>query len=337
MSSVRQVAKVAGVSIGTVSRVLNNHPQVSIESRAKVMDAMKRSGYDTSTRRHVESSVIAMVATGGPASLNSPFDIAIFDGISQGIQDHAYDLMVIDAQRARRANETFVQMLQRKGIRGALLRTTSSTRRVCEEICREGFPAVVIADHFDDPQIASCSVSSDLACRKAVEHLLHLGHRRIAITLNIIDDHDHALRFEAYKQALAAAGLPVEDRLVMRVPAHRDAGAVALRQIMGMPDRPSAVFCTDPLAAVGLMHEALRMGVSIPKDLSVVGFDDTDARFGVYPRMSSVCQDAAMMGREAFAMLQRIISGRTQSPLPPSTLDCWLELHDTTAAPFTAG
>jgi DNA-binding LacI/PurR family transcriptional regulator len=171
-----------------------------------------------------------------------------------------------------------------------------------------------------------------LACQQAIEHLLHLGHRRIAITLNTVDDHDHAERYETYRRTLGEAGVEIDSRLVMRVPAHRDAGAVALRKIMGMPDRPTAVFCTDPFAAVGLMHEAMRMQVGVPQQLSVVGFDDTDSRYGVFPPMSAVCQDTVALGREAFSRLKAVLSGG-RADESSNFLEAWLELHDTTGPP----
>ena len=217
---------------------------------------------------------------------------------------------------------------------GTLIRTTEATRGVCEAICDEGVPSVVLAEQFDHPHVTCFGTTCERACRSAIDHLLHLGHRQIAITLNTVDDHDHAERYATFRASLRAAGIEPEERLTMRVPASRDAGAVALRQIMGMTDRPTAVFCTDPLAAVGLMHEALRIGVSIPRDLSVIGFDDSDSRFGVYPRMSSVCQDAVALGREAFGLLERMIRGDDLRDAR-NVLQGWFELHDSTAAPHT--
>jgi DNA-binding LacI/PurR family transcriptional regulator len=332
MPNVRDIAKQAGVSIATVSRVLNNHPSVAAEVRERVLAAAGKSRYVSTIGRRSTSNV-AFVYTGQP-SLGSPFDAALMQGVSAGLEATNYDLLVIDARRALRRNERYAQLFMRKGVRGAIVRTDTHTRHECARIVVDNFPAVVVAEEFSDEAIPCVSADARTAVRRAIEHLIHLGHRRIAITLNIVDDHDHQQRLDAYKAAMVDAGLPVHDDFVLRVPAYRDAGAVALRQLMGSPNRPTAVFVTDPMAAVGVFHEAQRMGVRIPRDLSVVGFDDADQRFGVYPRMSAVCQDVERLGRDAFALLTALME-RADDGASPATPghECWFELHESTAPP----
>ena len=331
MSSVREIARRTGVSITTVSRVLNNHPSVSEQVRDRVMAAANRSRYVAPVGRRATDN-IAFVCLGEP-SLGSPFDGAILQGMSRGLDDAGLDLVVLNARRGRAAGETFAQWFMRKGVRGAVIRTTTETRDLCLQLAAEGFPAVVVADRLDHPRLACVSSDATAACTRAVEHLIHLGHRRIGVTLNIVDDHDHLQRLDAYRAAMQGAGLPVDERLVLRVPAFRGAGSQGLRLIMGMPDRPTAVFVTDPMAAVGMFHEAQRTGVSIPRDLSVVGFDDTEQRLSVFPRMSAVCQDAEALGRAAFDALQQLLAGRHAADATAAAPDCWLELHDSTAPP----
>src|SRR5690606_36993773 len=112
-------------------------------------------------------------------------------------------------------------------------------------------------------------------------------HQRIAICLNIVDDSDHADRLAGYRQAHADHGLEVDRKLILRVPANREGGMQLMRRLMTMPDRPTAVFITDPLTALGAMGEARKLGVEIPRDLSVVGFDDAEMRYGLYPELTA--------------------------------------------------
>lgn len=326
MASVREIARKSGVSITTVSRVLNNHPAVSSQARDRVLAAANRTRYVAPVGRRSTTNIAFVYL--GESSLGSPFDAALMQGMSGGLDEAGFDLLVLNARRARREGETFSQLFMRKGVRGAILRSTAATFDACREIAAEGFPAVLVADEFDAPKLRCVTSDARPACRRAIEHLLHLGHRRIAITLNIVDDHDHQQRLEAYREALAAAGVEADPRLELRVPAYRDAGAQALRQIFAIPDQPTAVFVTDPMAAVGLFHEAHRTGVSIPQDLSVLGFDDSDQRFGTYPRMTAVCQDAEALGRAAFAALQQLIEDPNQTSPMPKCPECWLEIHE---------
>jgi len=331
MSSVRVIAKRAGVSITTVSRVLNNHPQVSSGVRERVLAATNESGYSPVVGRRSANN-IAFVYT-GEESIGSPFDAAVLHGVSRGLAEDGYDLMILSARRARLSHETFTQMFMRKGIRGALLRTTAEARPVCEAIASEGYPVVVIADRFENSSINCVYCDSLNTSREAVAHLIGQGHKRIAIGLHIITDSDHVDRLAGYRQALSDHALPFDSNLVLRAPAERSGGTQILRRLMTMPDRPTAIFITDPMTVVGLLSEARRMGVRIPEDLAVVGFDDAELRFGVYPELTAVCQDASALGFEAFRLLKTLID-RADAPdasRPDPTckaLRTWLEVHE---------
>jgi DNA-binding LacI/PurR family transcriptional regulator len=116
--------------------------------------------------------------------------------------------------------------------------------------------------------------------------------------------------------------------LVIRVPAHRDGGVQAVRRIMAMADRPTALFLTDPLTSLGAVGEARRLGLRVPTDLSIVGFDDAELRLGVVPQLTAVCQDSRALGREAVTLLVNVTSKPKRAPGKP--LRCWFEVHETT-------
>ena len=246
--------------------------------------------------------------------------------------------MILSARRARLSHETFTQMFLRKGIRGALLRTTAKARPVCEAIANEGYPVVVVADRFENSNINCVYCDSLNSSREAVAHLIGQGHKRIAIGLHIITDSDHVDRLAGYRKALADHAIPFDSNLVLRAPAEREGGKQILRRLMTMPDRPTGIFITDPMTVVGLLSEARRMGVRIPEDLAVVGFDDAELRFGVYPELTAVCQDASALGFEAFSLLKTLIE-RAETPEAPmpapvcKALRTWLEVHESASRP----
>ncbi|MEM1107328.1 MAG: LacI family DNA-binding transcriptional regulator [Planctomycetota bacterium] len=332
MSSVRQIAREAGVSITTVSRVLNNHPRVSQKSREKVLAAANQARYVAPVSKRSTSN-IALIYT-GESSLGSPFDSQVMWGMSAGMEEYNYDLMVLDAKRSLRSGETFSQMFMRKGVRGAVLRTTLSTRHTCLAIADEGFPAVVIGDRFEHPSVRFIYSDSREPSREAVEHLIALGHQRIAICLNVIDDSDHADRLSGYEQAMNEHGLAIDRNLVIRAHANRAGGSQLIRRIASMADRPTALFVTDPATAAGAFKEARSAGLSIPNDLSIVGFDDGDLRFDLCPEMTAVCQDTGAIGREAMIALHEVIENGPGETLPVRKAHrAWLELHQSTAAP----
>ena len=358
MSTVRKIAASAGVSVGTVSRVLNNHRNVSGDARRRVLGAMADTGYASPVLARRSVRAIGLLSTGGPIATNGAYDMSLLRGIYSGMASHDYNLMLLDAQRNRQPGEPLGQTVARLGVCGLLVRTTSASAGVVAELAAGPLPVVLVADRGPaDVAVPSVVADSEVAVRRAVQHLATLGHRRIAITLNVVVDHDHMARYDQWAAAMRECDLEPAAELVMRVPAERGAGAIALRQLMAMRDRPTAVFTTDPPAAAGLLREALRSGIDIPGQLSVVGFDDDELRHDVHPHLNAVCQDASALGRMAFARLDRLIRDETERPKPgrkrrgeaaapaePSaddagvveSIECWYEPHASVGPPPAA-
>jgi len=329
--TIRQVAENAGVSIATVSRVINNSSVVTAEVREKVLEAVNRCGYVPNVGRRTTSFLALVYA--GPCSLGSPYDAALVEGMAQAMDSSPLDLVILNPQRDKAPDETYTQFFLRKGVRGVILRSTVDGRTLCKQIADEQFPAIVVGDHFEHPTLGFVYADSEKSSRQAVEHLITLGHRRIAFAANDHEDGDHVDRLNAYHDALAAHEIEIEPGQVFRIPAHRLDGAQLLRNLMSVPQPPTAIYITDPPIAVGLLNEALSMGMTIPDDFSVVGFDDRDARNYVYPKLTAVCQDARQLGVDAFTELARCVEAGA-GEVPASCISAsWLEINSTTAQP----
>jgi LacI family transcriptional regulator, galactose operon repressor len=327
MTTIRKVAQKAGVSIATVSRVVNGSTAVAPELRDRVLDAVNLCGYSPTVGRRSAAS-IALVYS-GPFTIGSPYDSACLDGIISGMLDSEFDLKIVHLRRDKSPSETYSQFFFRKGIRGAILRSTCADRDIARAIADEGFPAVVVGDHFDYPNLAFAYNESKTASAEGVEHLVSLGHQRIAFAANETDDGDHLDRLEAYRSTLKAHGL-YDPRLEFRVPAHRLDGAQLMRKIMSLTKPPTALFIADPLTADGVINEAHKIGLRIPEELSILGFDDTDSRFAAYPTMTAVCQDSQVLGRLAFDVLLRHCSAQPGERERVPIGSAWLEINHTT-------
>lgn len=330
MGSVRQIARSVGVSPATVSRVINSDPRVAPAVRKRVLDAANSARYVARVGRRPTTNV-AFVFT-SQQSIGSPYDNALLQGISEGIEQAGMDLLILNAVRSRMPHESYTQMFMRRGVRGVVLRATAESHAACEQIAGEGFPAVVVGERFSSPRVSFVHAESRPASRTAAEHLIDLGHRRIAVCVNGVPDSDHADRLAGFRDALQAAGLPFDDRLVFQAWAGRESGAQVVRQIASMSRPPTALFATDPMTAVGAIHEARHLGLRVPDDLSVVGFDDADLRFVVWPAMTAVCQDAVGIGRAAFEVLHQLIERPGQPTAPRRVLQTWFEVHGSTCA-----
>lgn len=333
MASVREIAKQAGVSTATVSRVINNSAKVSEVARQKVLSAINDRSYTPKIGK-ISVSNLAYIFTDS-TTLGSPYDAGILAGLSSGLEHNALDLLILNANTCRQNGETFDDVFRRKGVCGAIVRTTFSSRMLCRALLESNVPVVVVGDQIEDAEDQCVDVDSRQASREAVEHLIELEHERIAFCTNIIDDKDHEDRLGGFMDAHDQAGLQADPKLLFRVPASRQGGEQLARRLNTMHNPPSAIFVADPDTCVGVLNESRRLGLRIPEELSVVGFDDSDMRFSVSPTLSAVCQDARQLGEEA---LRRVISriadhrGHDIEPTEETPLKAWFELNASSSA-----
>lgn len=331
MASVRQIAKQLGVSPATVSRAMNNHTSIAPDLRKRILGAINRTRYVPTVGRRSTTN-IAFVYT-GESSLGSPFDAALMQGMGQRMEEYGFDLMILATRSAKLPDESYSQLFLRKGVRGAVLRTTAEARHVCEQIINEEFPAVVVGDRFDDPRASFIYSDSRVTSKEAIEYLINLGHRRIGVCVNVVDDTDHADRLAGYQDALSANNIPFDEQLVFRTWARIDGGTQTVRRLMSLPQRPTAVYFADPMTAVGAVNEARSIGLDIPGDLSIIGFDDAELRYMVHPTLTAVCQDAVSVGREAFDALHAMMGTPRESAIVHRVLPTRFEVHGSTASP----
>ncbi len=330
MSSVRTIAEEAGVSITTVSRALNNDVTVSRKTRELVLAIANRKGYVARQGRRITTNIGFAFTLG--QTLATVFDSALLEGICRGVDECGFDVTVLNLQRDKKPNETYTQFFMRKGVRGVVLRTTHESRRVCDAIAEEGFPMVVVSERFESENINYIDCDSKTDSRRAVEYLLELGHRRIAFAMNTVPDCDHMDRFEGYKQAHATFGLSVSEEIVFRHQASLVGGATVMKLAMAMSDRPTAIYLADPLLAVGAINKAHQMGVAIPDQMSIIGFDDAEVRYAVYPTMTAVCQNTSYIGFEAASRLTLMLASGERAGFQ-KTIPSFFEVHQSTGAP----
>lgn len=329
MASVRQIASQAGVSIATVSRVINNSPKVSESAREKVLDAINTSQYTPKIGKLLHTNV-AYIFTDA-ITLGSSYDAGIMAGLNSGLEYHELDLLVLNAKSCRQPNEAFQDVFRRKGVRGAIVRTTSSSQSLCGAILESGLPTIVLGDEIPGYEKQCLDVDSRSASTDAVEHLIGLGHKKIAFCNNVIDDKDHSDRFGGFVEAHDQAGMKPDPKLLFRVPANRQGGEQLARRLASMNTPPTAIFVADPETCIGLLNESRVLGLDIPNDLSVVGFDDVDIRFSTAPTLTAVCQDARRLGEEALRRLVNQFSSESSNPdLPDTPMQAWFEVNSST-------
>lgn len=337
MSNVREIARQAGVSVATVSRVLNNKPNVTSTTRDRVLGVAERVGY-VRPIRGLQSRSIGIAYTGdyGKADYGG-FDSSLLKGVLEGLNDHRFDVSIINIARDKHESETYRAFFARKGVAGVILRTFDQSRDICVRIAEEGIPSIVVADRFENPAVNFICTESHADSVRAVRHLLDLGHRRIAIAVHAVgnvSDRDHRDRLNGYREALSDAGLSLDQSLEVQIVANMEGGANAINYLHELPEPPTAVYFTDPLATLGALLHCRQRGIRVPDDLSIVGFDDSDVRFHTFPPFTAVCQDASYLGAEAARWLTaRCVNPDGDAQSKRLVLPTRFEINQTTAQP----
>jgi len=334
MASVRVIAKKLGVSVATVSRALNNHPHVDENTRQRVLDAAAELNYSTPSNAQKGTACVGLLY---PIDLGQyqfgPFESTLLNGILRGLSEWRVDLKLLCVRRDKEPGESYAQFFKRKRINAAIVRCFDDSRQVPEDIAKEGLLSVVAADRFENPRVNFVWCDSRTDSRRAVQHLLDMGHRRIAMMMHRVPDTDHLERLAGYEDAHRDSGVPIDPSLIVSLEATIDGGENALVPLLGTPRPPTAVYIADPPAMMGVLRKCLELGVRVPQDLSVIGFDDSDLRKHTHPRCTAVVQDAAMVGLET----SRWIAQRVLNLPVPETLrlerSTFLEFNDSTGRP----
>ncbi|MQA35094.1 LacI family DNA-binding transcriptional regulator [Modestobacter roseus] len=294
------IAAAAGVSLPTVSKVVNGKQDVAPATRAHVQKVLEQHNYVPLNRKAPESLLVDVVFT----ALDSPWAIEILRGITES------GLEVVVNALSQSPGTDWVQQLIAGGRRGAIVVTSRLTPADQRRLGRSRLPVVVI-DPVDMPgqDVPSVGATNWAGGLAATEHLIELGHRRIAAIGGPEPYLCSRARLDGYRAALDRAGIGVDPQLLRHGNFHHEGGYEQARRLLELPDPPTAVFAGSDEQAFGVMEAARQAGLSVPGDLSVVGFDDLPMARWSSPPLTTVCQPLADMGRMAGRVLTELITG----------------------------
>ncbi|MBO3749156.1 LacI family DNA-binding transcriptional regulator [Streptosporangiaceae bacterium NEAU-GS5] len=314
-TNIKEVARLAGVSLGTVSNVLNQPERVSEATRKRVLDAIAELGYvrNDSARqlRAGRSRQIAIVVL----DVTNPFFTDVVRGAENAAEEQGVMVVVCnsgeDADRERR----HLDLLEEQRVRGVLITPVDDAPDSrLEKLINRGTPVVLVDRGSGWRDRCSVAVNDVLGGRLAGEHLIAGGHRRIAFVGGPMSIQQVTDRHQGVKLALEGAGdLEGAELTTVTTPTLTVAsGRAAAAQMADMPDagRPTAVFCANDLIALGVLQELTRRGVRVPADMAIVGYDDIEFAAAATVPLSSVRQPREQLGRTATQLLlEEIESG----------------------------
>lgn len=314
MANIFDVAKRAGVSIATVSRVLSRPEAVAPATRRKVMQAVTHLGYTTNAAgKHLRTQKSDKILVTIP-DISNPFYAQLLQSIEESAQREGYSVLLADTQHDLKREDRYTVMLRRRDAEGLIV-LGNGLPDLAMEISREtaGTAHIVGACEFDSrANVPRVHIDNHAAARDAIEHLYSLGHRRIGVITGPSNSPLSRDRLEGVT-ARARVQRAEKDLLVARGDFSLQSGEKAAEQLLARADRPTAVFCFNDQMAIGAMDVLRRRGLAVPDDVSIVGFDDIPfARYSV-PPLTTIAQPVREIGHETVRLLLGIVRGQVQS------------------------
>jgi LacI family transcriptional regulator len=315
-TTIDEVARLAGVSPMTVSRVVNGKVHVRESTRDRVMRAVKQLGYTpnlaASSLAAAQTTRIALVYT----NPSEGYLRQLLVGALRGSARAAVQLVVdawdeVDPDAEREAARVLA-----RSVAGVILPPPlCESPTVVAELVEAGIPVVAIASGREESDISRVRVDDFIASREITRHLIGLGHRRLGFIHGHPNQTASARRFEGFRAALEEAGIGLEPAWVQPGEFTYRSGLKAAEKLLGRKQRPSAIFASNDDMAAAAISVAHRRGLDVPRDLSVVGFDDTSAATNVWPELTTVRQPIAAMADTAVDILMRGIRRQDATPV----------------------
>jgi LacI family transcriptional regulator, repressor for deo operon, udp, cdd, tsx, nupC, and nupG len=310
MSSIREVARIAGVSVATVSRALSSPEKVSSEAIKKVQAAIEKVQYRPnmlarnfrSTRAY---SIVVLVP-----DITNPFYSLVIRGIEDQAQQQGYAVLLGDTRDSASREQEYIKLVETRLSDGVIQFRPYSAAALTEQ---QKHLAYVSACGCESTPGVSVRIDNVGAAKKMVDHLLSLGHRRIGVISGLKENPHSQDRLAGYKQSLAQAGIPFDEKLIAEGDFTMWSGLNAAHYFCKMSQRPTAIFCMNDEMAIGGIQTLKSYGIGVPDDISVTGFDDIPYARYWDPALTTIAQPAKEIGKTAIDTLLQLIEGETLS------------------------
>jgi DNA-binding LacI/PurR family transcriptional regulator len=314
--SIKDIARAADVSHSTVSRALSDSPLVSTGTKERIKRLALEMGYspDAQARSLVlgHTQMVGVVVT----TMTDPFISSVVQIIESTAHDHGYAVVLASSNDKPEREIAAVEMLQSRRVDGVIVTSSRVGALYQERLDRLNVPVVLINSLVQShgQQIFSMRVDNHHGGYLATNHLIQKGHRRIAYVASPADRSDNTERQRGYRDALAEAGIDADPSLVVQGTGRAGGGQRALPVLLSLDDVPSAVFCYNDMTAIGLMGAAREVGLSVPHDLAVVGFDDIVFAQYAHPALTTVAQPVVELGKGAMEMMLSLLPDGSSEP-----------------------
>lgn len=311
------VARKAGVSTATVSRCLNDPKRVVEATRARVMSAVSELGYTPNFAARVMAAKRSFTIGAIIPTMENAIFARGLQAFQEEIHNQGYTLLVSSSAYQPEAEEEQIRTLVARGADGLLLIGHDRDPRIFDYLDRQKIPVVVAWSFAPNQSAPSVGFDNREAMQALAEQVIKLGHTRLATISALTKGNDRArFRIEGIRDAMRENGLPKTSLNVIETTYEIENGAAAFEQLMTLPQRPTAVLCGNDVLAVGAVRQAEKMGISIPDEVSITGFDDIELARIISPSLTTVHVPHREMGRKAaIELIDMVETGSTGQSL----------------------
>lgn len=318
--NIRHIAKEAGVSVATVSRVLNHPEHVAPRTREKIEKIIKETEYTPNWfARGLNFNKTGIIGLMIPHILNS-----VHMEIAKGVEDVAhqkeYIALMCNVERDAAKEKRYLDQLIKRRVDGILFICSSLERQEFELLREQNIPAVLIGEHKSGLGLPVVSIDCKQAAEKAVTHLAGVGHEKIAMLYGMDPRAENEFKVRGYKRALEKAGLPIWEDYLREVENSIEGGYLGAKKLVEMEEPPEAIFCSSDFIAFGAMDAMKDKGLKIPEDVAIVGFDNVRMSNLVEPKLTTVEVPLHKMGVYGARLLFDRIEGNEEESKEPRTI-----------------
>ena len=294
----------AKVSIATVSRTINGSPLVSDRLTKRVWQAIEQLNYFPNT--HARSLVSGRSRIFGiiVENITNPFFPELIQNFEEIAVAHGYEILVSSSNSDPAVLTTCVRRMIERKVEGVAMLTFGEEEPVLDQLAFHEIPLVLAEFRLEDPKTSTILLDYATGIRAAIDHLVELGHSKIAFLAGPHNIHSAMTRENDFRTAMEAVGLPVQKKWVIECDHTLKGGVTGFAQLQALPTRPTAILCSNDMTAIGVLRAAYMAGLRVPDDLSVIGLDDIDFAEFTLPPLTTIRLSRADLARAAFEALR---------------------------------
>jgi LacI family transcriptional regulator len=313
-ATIYDIAREAGVSIATVSQVINGKGKISEKRRAEIMEIMER--------LHYQPSAIAAALTGKQTytlgllvpDISNPYFAELARAVEDRSRQLGYSVVICSTDNKDERVERYLNLLQQKRVDGMMIGTGIDNAEILSPLLQQSIPVALIARHMPSLSVHTVAIDDRLGGALAAQHLLELGHTHVAVLSEPFKVSSSKERVRGFREALEKAGLSLEADHVRESSADLGSAKKEALVLLTEKNRATGIFCCNDMQAIGALQAAKELGLRVPEDVSIIGFDNTILASVTSPPLTTVAQPIEDLGRRAVDLLIDELKDEGKSP-----------------------